>query len=58
MTKKDYELIASSLNATMPDPDWREEMAMWRAVRDKLADRLYGDNPRFNRERFIAATEQ
>jgi len=58
MTKKDYELIASALNATMPDPEWFAEMAAWRLARDKIADELQGDNPQFDRARFIAATEQ
>jgi len=58
MTKKDYELIADALNAAMPDPDWFAEMSAWRLARDKIADRLQGDNPRFDRKRFIAATEQ
>jgi len=58
MTRKDYELIASALNASMPDPDWFAEMSAWRAARDKIANELQIDNPRFDRERFVAATEQ
>lgn len=60
MTKRDYELIAGVLRDTEVvakksawDSNWRN--------RDRLnvamADALEGTNPRFNRERFLAACE-
>jgi hypothetical protein len=69
MTKKDYELIARTLNGEKPgaEPedycDWSPEQwhahdAMWRQWRTvccRFADVLAADNPRFDRARFLAA---
>ena len=56
MTRKDYELIASVLRAN-GEKDWRGENARetWEEICEELADSLAIDNPRFDRERFLAA---
>lgn len=69
MTRKDYVLIAVSLAAVRPrpsdvngSPDWASEhmgrVLQWRTDRAVIANALEADNPRFDRVRFYAATEQ
>lgn len=53
MTRKDYQLIASVLKAFAVDGrpvDDRDEIAL------SLAKALEADNPRFDRDRFLAAS--
>lgn len=49
MSRKDYEAIAAAVAATGGDYATREEMAC------RLADVFAGDNPRFDRGRFLQA---
>jgi hypothetical protein len=62
MTKKDYELIAKILNDTRPYTDGLinqdDEKAQWVIMRNRFAEKLRETNPRFDRQRFIAATEE
>jgi hypothetical protein len=63
MTKKDYILIAEVLNNTKPvntDPSQLEFCArerQWSVIVDTMADMLADNNPRFDRARFIKATQ-
>lgn len=62
MTRKDYILIAEAINqaratanAALPA---RQRACMLQGINlttNELADRLYADNPRFDRGRFYAA---
>lgn len=55
MTKKDYELIAAQFRAVLRDEwDANAHIAI-RVLTDRIADALRYSNPRFNRDRFIAA---
>jgi len=67
MTRKDYEAIAAALARTRPGivqsgapadffPKGRL-FAQWLVTRDALIGVLAADNPRFDRPRFIRATE-
>lgn len=61
MTRKDYELIARALQASLPDdPVWdTHDLAVAHRQRGRtvhcIADALAADNPRFDREGFLAA---
>jgi hypothetical protein len=56
MTRKDYERIAATLYASGPaNPDNRVLADFHRATCEALADMLATDNPRFDREFFLAA---
>ena len=55
MTRKDYELIAAVLKAQRSGY-WQQEGDRDSIVQ-ALADALAGDNPRFDRDRFIKAAE-
>jgi hypothetical protein len=58
MTRKDYELIAYAIKLSertggvhVQTPEW----VQWHDTADCIADALQGDNPRFDRARFLAA---
>lgn len=53
MTKKDYKLIASVMQDVLEDPCLYE--SIWATTVEKLAAALQKDNPRFNKEKFVAA---
>jgi len=53
MTKKDYKLIASVMQEVLEDPCLYE--SVWAVTVEKLAAALQKDNPRFNKEKFVAA---
>lgn len=67
MTKKDYELIAGVVKYTTPEfrsdehPDsynagWKDGAARQHAwLRDSLAETLAKNNPKFDRNKFLAA---
>lgn len=63
MTKKDYQLIADSVRRTIRVEEWTEKnqvkkyakIKALRLVASDLAGSLYGDNPKFDRERFLTA---
>jgi len=56
--KRHYEAIALAMHEAYP-MNWNDPARLggWRAVRHELANLFAGDNPRFNRERFVAACE-
>ena len=62
MTKKDYIVLAGALAASRPlrgayaPPDWDQRFRQWRADVAVLIDVLRADNPRFDADRFIMAT--
>lgn len=73
MTRKDYIELAAALARTRPngrqitpedEADEQENatsrayMAQWRVTRDAIMGVLQADNERFDRIRFIRATEQ
>lgn len=70
MTRRDYVALAGALASVRPDPvvsEWNgtvntftDQIARerWTRTRDAIADVLRADNPRFDRERFNAATER
>lgn len=53
MTKKDYQLIASVMQEVLKDPCIYE--SVWAVTVEKLIAALQKDNPRFNKEKFVAA---
>jgi hypothetical protein len=56
MTKKDYELIASVFAETYFDPmDFSAYSIVVPPLVEEFAKRLAKDNPRFNKEKFVAA---
>lgn len=57
MTKKDYEKIAKALHKTGHDHDWLGDAGKkaWEFACMDMADMLAEDNPRFDRDRFLAA---
>lgn len=59
MTKKDYVAIAHVFQHWALDAsfDWKTN-PVWIGLRCELADVMETDNPRFDRGRFYAATEQ
>lgn len=55
MTRKHYIQLAASLAACRPtDPT---ALITWRACREAIMSALHTDNPSFDRQRFITATE-
>ena len=61
MTKKDYQSLAGALWRSKPEgieqPDDSIAAEQWRADRDAIATALERDNPRFDRDTFVAACE-
>jgi len=67
MTRKDYVALADAFAQTRPignpsDPSLRgrifqHRMSQWLLDRDLVAIKLQRDNPRFDRARFVRATE-
>ena len=66
MTRKDYTLLASALAKSRPlIPRWDAQhrntqqaaFQTWHETRECIMEVLQANNPAFNRERFIAATE-
>lgn len=57
MTKKHYIQIANVLALTRPKKTL-VCYANWYEIRERLADILASDNPRFDRQKFIDATEE
>jgi hypothetical protein len=56
MTKRDYELIAASLNGTLARANAAGNgVGMVKEAIADMADRLVGSNPRFDKGRFIRA---
>lgn len=62
MSRKDYEAIAAAIRVEMlVAEDFDEEAGTWVgrnaivALAERLASILAGDNPRFDRERFLKA---
>jgi hypothetical protein len=56
MTRKDYVIIAAALaQSSTAYGDHEIGYAAWCAARDAVADALKQDNPRFDRDRFLAA---
>lgn len=58
MTAKDFQLIADVIRASAPLPYDTAELlskTQRRALAGRFADRLAAENPRFDREQFIAA---
>lgn len=52
MTRKDYVLLAKTIASAAVDGD-ESEREYWAKL---IADALAGDNPRFDRERFLKAS--
>lgn len=61
MTRQDYIIIAAALARTRPalPPVFREtpQARQWLVTRDAVIGALRADNPRFDRVRFVRATE-
>lgn len=55
MTRKDYILLAATLNAVRESYNSRSEREVVDAVAGAMALVLGKDNPRFDKERFIKA---
>lgn len=55
MTRKDYELIATAVRDSAMDRPTYSQQVQRRFTAMRLADALASQNPRFNRERFLAA---
>jgi len=58
MTRKDHVRIARAVAYTRPEPDRVEAYGCWKRVCEQLAMELAGDNPRFDKDRFVKATEE
>lgn len=62
MSRKDYEALAAALASVKPTfsptADYDSRMVQWVLTRAAIADVLERDNPRFNRYRFMRATEE
>lgn len=57
MTRKDYVKLAEALKNRRPCETWLNKMVQWVHDRDAVSEVLAQDNPKFNRNRFIKATE-
>ena len=56
MTRRDYELIAAALKSEKPQAHWSaNKMIQWQLDCAAIAGALASTNPRFNRNRFLAA---
>jgi hypothetical protein len=55
MSAKDYKALARAFKRERPAKSWLNKMVQWRADLAAVADELAADNPRFDRDRFIAA---
>lgn len=55
MTKKDYIAIAGAIKDARYECERGQQESITR-VAERIADVLKSDNPRFDRERFMAAT--
>lgn len=65
MTQKDFELIAGVLRKTRPSetavvgtPNRTQADAEWTNTVEQFADALEDTNPRFDRDRFVAACQK
>lgn len=54
MTRKDYVALAEAFRAVTTEP-WTDGEDTWVRCLEAVADVLAADNPRFDRERFLAA---
>lgn len=54
MTRKDYILLADALKAVADSIEYPERLGTQLAA-NEIAHRLQGDNPRFDRSRFLKA---
>jgi hypothetical protein len=57
MTKRDYEIVASVLARFSQLQVQTEAGAVTAAIADSLANRFALDNPRFSRDKFLAAVD-
>jgi hypothetical protein len=57
MTRKDYIRLAKALSETRPNERSHAEYDTWLSIRFRLMQELRDDNPRFDWDRFTAATE-
>jgi len=60
MTKKDYELIAKAMRASLPvygesEIEWQIKYNQWVLMVHDMMDYLVSENPRFNRDTFWKA---
>lgn len=64
MTRKNYIALAAAFNysrpyiATRSTRQQRAQMQTWHEIRGKVMQVLAADNPRFDRQRFLEATEK
>lgn len=64
MPRKDYVALANAFAESRPfvakrsTAIQRAQYAIWHTTRAEIMRALSADNPRFDRERFISATEQ
>jgi hypothetical protein len=56
MTRQDYILLAKTLKDTKAE-HCSDAMSQWEADAQHIADALQSDNPRFNKEKFLAACQ-
>lgn len=57
MTKKDFIALAAKMQALKPSSNAPAVMAHWKLTCEALADFCAGQNPRFDRSRWLAAVE-
>ncbi len=58
MTKKDYELLANTLNYCKPSQiakpkGYASRLEAWQGIVVEITDRLAQDNPKFDRSKFL-----
>lgn len=64
MSRKDFEIMARSLRVTRPEPEHNDHLeptgawAQWVWTRRAIVRELEAAFPRFNKDRFIEATEK
>jgi len=59
MTSKDYNKLAEIFASTFPSHSEEfEAYSVWHEIRGQLMEMLQADNPRFDRQKFIEASEE
>jgi hypothetical protein len=58
LTRKDYAAVAAELRGVKPNSRSYIELQTWKTCCDAVAHGFAADNPRFDRDRFLAACDR